>query len=257
MTPTEAVECYHRALRAIWDDYADCGVDGFSKLPLMEQWHTRVRPEVLFLGLNPSYAPKPLKKHWNEAHPHDSELLAVGLAALEWAAAPGQGWGRYEKAVAALDRYSREKYGNYYGPIRTLMDEVGLRTAYEHLDLFPLRSTKQSNFEDFLDATEATDSRKWEARERLVGATAELIREMAPNVVVVVNAAASRLCEAWFGLEVQANGHRYVSKVWPETVFLLGSQLSGGATSTYARQRLAADLRDLLLGGSGFRSQLG
>jgi len=78
MTRTEAVERYHLELRAIWDDCARCGWEGFSRLPLMGQWHTRVRPDVLFLALNPSFVEDELGKHWKAVHGQDPELKEVG-----------------------------------------------------------------------------------------------------------------------------------------------------------------------------------
>ncbi|WP_349742958.1 hypothetical protein [Roseateles cavernae] len=256
MTPDDALAQFEIALLAIWRSQEGDSAPGFGLLPLFGQWPSRKTPIVLFLGLSPSFVPSALEEHWAATHHQTPELLAIGLDALNWVVPENaDGWGQYREAVEQLDRYSREEYKRYYGPVDKLMADTQADVHHEHLDLFPLRSTDQGAFKEFLAATEDSNRAKWKAREELLNAALDLVRAMAPKVIVVVNAAASRLVRDELGLELQTNGHRYASLAWPGVTFLLGSQLSGGATSEFARERLVADLRDVLQGGQGLMAR--
>lgn len=167
-----------------------------------------------------------------------------------------------------LDQYSRETYRSYYAPIEDLVSAAAKAHAWYHLDLFPLRETDARLLTVYTRVPANNDQRRklaearpdsrlhksyeWEhVFKQLFDATIELIRDLQPAVVVVLNSYVSRTLHHKLPLVLQANGHRYECAKLPGIVFLLGSQLSGGATSTYAKERLLADLRDVVRGQDG------
>jgi hypothetical protein len=252
-----AVDDYHRKLREIWIRYEGSNVAGFENVPHFGQpvdWHPRVK--VLFLGLNPSFVPGTLRSHWATVHANNPRLNAMGMTALEWSAMrPIHRWNRLRPAVTQLDHHSRANYPRYYAPLEAFAQAAGVTGGLIHLDLFPLRNTSQKALEKHLPTPES-GNRNWHpALMELFEATLKLVQNMKPEVVVVANALASDLLEYRLPLIVQRNRHRFESPALPGSVFLLGSQLSGGATSKYAGMRLLADLRDALRGRSGLNGR--
>ena len=171
-------------------------------------------------------------------------------------------------AVLRLDQHSRTAYKFYYGPIEELVTLAKKNVAWYHMDVFPLRETDQKQFTAKIRVPRSAkekaalcaskgDSRlrksyEWDASiSKLFHAFIDLLKKLQPKVVVVLNSHVSGMLEYRLPLYKQPNGHRYECVDLPGVVFLLGSQLSGGATSTYGKERLLADLRDLLRGKNG------
>lgn len=87
----------------------------------------------------------------------------------------------------------------------------------------------------------------------LFNAAIQLIIDLNPTVVVVLNSHASQILEHKLPLRKPANGHPYNCEKFSNVPYLLGSQLSGGAISIYGKERILADLRDVVRGGDGSR----
>lgn len=282
-----AVDHYHDSLRELWLHHwgvtdADKHPPGFNRMPLLghdgvEEAESQVR--AVTVGLNPSFLENTLAQHWGEAPGIPTDVRVPMTAAKsqsevdaarhmkEMRAAvdlPGMGledhWRRFAPSVRALDLYSRHNYGDYYEPVKQLMVDAGYLLpggatppppgcGWIHLDLIPLRVKDQTELECHLKRKRKGGGG---ILREMVALFAKLLVTINPRVVVVLNAHASRQLEIALHLDTK-NGHRYRSPELTETTFFLGSQLSGGATSVYARKRLAADIRDHRLGGTGFR----
>jgi hypothetical protein len=253
----KAVGSYHRKLREIWLQHQACDIPGFEWSPYLGQpIELPKRLKVLFIGLNPSFVSKVIARHWEVAHAGDAHLKAMKLRALKWPAMRAEvEWDRLLPAVVKLDRHSRGHYPRYYGPLGDLAEAAGAADAWDHLDLFPLRTTPQKALAKHLLLPEAWDEEFPSPLSALLEATLELIEAIDPKIVVVVNALAASTLEDRAQLIIQGNHHRYVCPLLPKVTFLLSSQLSGGATSKYAALRLLADLRDALRDGGGLHGE--
>lgn len=257
----------HEALYAeLWTKFARSGIPGFETVPNLARGPVAGRTsEVVFVGLNPSFARTAICDQWKEVHGENDELFDAKLRMFRWKARQQmEDRQRIDAAVRAVDEYAREHYGRYYDLIRALAHEADAEGRWQHVDLFPMRNTSQKDVSNSFDVKRKKGAKEWQsAVSDMFEAAIELIEALQPKVVVVLNAHASRTLEAWLPLELKANQHRHEAARAQEPTrrrlrgvpFLLGSQLSGGATSTYARLRLAADLRDALAGGQGFRSR--
>lgn len=260
---------YHETVLGVWKSKHGSVVEGFKRVPLLAQPPDCERVDVLTLGMNPSFVPESLIAHWERAQHEHPEMLMRGLAALDWNALQTESeWQELRNAVARLDKHSRANYKKYYGPIEELVALAGKKDAWYHTDLFPLRETDQKTFTAKLrvprnsnervalrDSTATSKLRASYAWDQAVvdlfNASIELIIDLKPRVIVVLNSYASQMLEYRLPLTKQGNGHRYVYEKLPDVPFLLGSQLSGGATSIYAKERLLADLRDVIRYGDG------
>ncbi|RZM22082.1 MAG: hypothetical protein EOO88_30525 [Pedobacter sp.] len=270
----DALDNYHATLLSIWKSSHTLEESGFEFWPLLSSppmWKgVEVNDvEVVTLGLNPSYVHNVLEKHWKEAQNEHNSMLEKWPGALKWDKKQSdESRKEFYDAVLRLDRYSREAYNSYYAPIKELVCLAGKGNVWYHMDVFPLRETNQKDFiskipipkkdkeKVTLDASKliskSPKSYEWgSAMSKLFDACIELINDLQPTVVVVLNSYVSRMLEHRLELQVQSNGHRYESDKLPEVVFLLGSQLSGGATSIYGKERLLADLRDVVRGNNG------
>lgn len=250
------IDAYHEQLLSFWRDNQSSSILGFSRVPHFGQLPKAGRTEikVLFLGLNPSYVESTLERHWRTVHEGNQRLLDMGLQALQWdAQRSAEDWLELRAAIVALDHFSRDNYGRYFDAIASVAEEVGVGENWHHLDAFPLRETSQNALIPFLPVFSEAPAGWQPVLEGLLNATMTLVATMKPKVVVVANSHVAKVLEHRLPLTLQENGHRYEneSASFEGVPFLLSSQLSGGATSKYGRQRLVADLRDALRDGKG------
>ncbi len=255
------VDAYHEKLLQFWTEHQGCGLPGLENVPHLGQ-HRRLVDgtflegpiQVLFVGINPSFDRQALEKHWRAAVAPHHPSLGEFESGIKWK--PDRRADELKEmceALCRLDHHSRKVWDRYYQPIEQLAAEAGAKW-WHHVDLLPLRVHKQKVLAAGL--RKSVDALDWSTQlHSLVGLTTELISAWQPRVVVVLNALASTTLEARLELRLQHNGHRYQTRDHSHPLsgatFLLGSQLSGGATSAPAFNRLRADLRDLLRGGNG------
>ena len=272
---------YRETVLNVWRSEHGSDATGFKRMPLLAPAPTCERIEVLTVGMNPSYLESVLEDHCKEVHSDDRNMLLRWPSALQWnVLRTQQEWDAVHDGVARLDAHARKNYPSYYKPLEVLVGQAGAAEAWFHIDLFPLRETNQKEFVASIpiprkDAGEMLGTEwKWKLKSTakkkksseskwdngvaaLFEASIQLIADLQPKVVVALNSYASRLLEYRLPLTRQANGHRYVNEsLLRNGVFLLGSQLSGGATSVYAKERLLADLVDVLQGGTGFKARI-
>lgn len=290
-----AVNNYHLKLLKIWGQHQSTGAPGLSLAPYLGQLpNPGNEVDVLFIGLNPSYIDHVLRRHLQDLSSPCPGLTKLGLpAALQWhpILTPGN-----LTQIIALDNYSRNNHPRFYKVIESVAVDAQVGTNWHHIDLFPIRESKQDLLAKYLEKNKVTTSGVTFIKrgghnlsqlpppfQELFNATMTLVCAMKPSVVVVVNSLASRLIESCLPLTRQSNGHRYEAPTYsisgtagshpdeagclsdeagilPDEAcslcgvpFLLSSQLSGGATSTYGRERLVADLRDAFRGGTGLK----
>lgn len=248
---SDPVEAYYVAILDVWNKLRKDKIPGSEWMPYLGQaWSSKeTHPhngvmKVLFVGINPSFDQKILANYWDDAVPQPWKGERKFLSAIKW------NHGRCaDEHVMKFDHHSRNKH-KFYKLIERFAKDAELETGdWHHLDLLPLRVNEQAKLKPHLDKAQIPKS-----LEELIKQTIGLMSAWEPKVVVVLNALASRLLIKMLGLKLQPNGHRYQTEMYKGlcgTTFLLGSQLSGGATSTPASVRLLADLRDLLRGGNG------
>lgn len=264
-----AMENYLKAVFSAWNTASDQSMEEFQRWPLISPAPQTETVEVITLGLNPSYVEDVLKNHWEEVQKAHGPFQGQWPHAMIWhRSLDGKVDDDLFREISLLDAHSRESYQSYYKPIQTLVNLAKPGVPWYHFDLFPIRETNQKGFTSKIrvpkNAAELAALRAaapgsnlkrsydWDqTMVQLFDAAVRLIEELQPKVVVVLNSYVSRLLGYKLELHKQTNGHRYGCEKLPEVVFLLGSQLSGGATSIYGRERLLADLRDVLRGQKG------
>jgi hypothetical protein len=247
------VEEHHRYLLEIWGEYAGSGLPGFEHVPYLGHLPKLTHgPQLLVVGMNPSFEPTTLRKHWETVHANNSDLIRIGIQSLKWQSFLEHRNGNLQQAIRQLDVHSRSFYKRYYGPIAMLATDAGIKEDdWEHLDLLPIRATKQSYLLEHLNQLKRGPDANENVYKKMVDASIAMMVAIRPRAILVANAAASRILAERLNLRPQANGHRYDCRALPGVPFLLSSQLSGGTTSQYARERLLADLKNALIGGSG------
>lgn len=264
-----AISKYQDTVLNLWKREHASSSEGFQRWPLLSAPPVCDRVEVITLGLNPSYVLDELEAHWHAVRNDNPDMPTWSREVLSWDGnQPEELRDRYREIVKQLDKHSRDAYGVYYAPIEQLVSAAGKRHAWYHMDIFPLRETVAKQLTVHVPVPMTHEEReklagansnsrqaqkfKWNSIfDELFDASIDLVRDLEPKVVVVLNSYVSRMLHYKLPLEIQANGHRYRSKKLPKIVFLLGSQLSGGATSTYGKERLLADLRDVVRGKAG------
>lgn len=244
----DPLKTYHRAILEVWGGPHTNEIPGFKLMPYLgqarhsEETYNDDPIEVLFLGINPSYNPSKLEDDWKEIF---GQRGANSFSShMEWSS-PLALKEKIENVIN-FDHACRKKH-RFYKPITDLAEKAGVKN-WRHLDLLPLRVNGQKSLNCYLKEDEIE-----QPLNDLIKETIRLMSAWEPKAVVVLNALASNVLIKILKLQLQTNGHRYQTDVkgFSDTTFLLGSQLSGGATSKPASVRLLADLRDLLRGGTG------
>lgn len=250
MTMQAEIDAYHEEIRDIWGLEGARAIPGFSLMPHLGQLPLPgPGVDVLFFGMNPSFVEISLARHWQQVR---QDLgMPDAILALDWDGPHTDSeWSERRATLVELDRHSRANYSRYYGLFGEVAEDARAGASWQHLDAFPLRLTSQRTLTPLLPISEESEP-EWVVLKQVLCATLRLARAMEPEVIVVANSYLSKVLEQHLSLRRQAIGHRYDADLFPGIPFLLTSQLSGGATSKYGRERLVADLRDALAGAQG------
>ena len=202
--------------------------------------------EFLYVGLNPSFNSEMFEK-----------FAPKELAPKEWFS-----WdciknsSNIESAINSVIEFQQnikhsEKKIPYFKSIENFCNEIAAGLHYNklyHYDLFQFRLTSQ------IIAKEAI--LKMEMKEDFLKKSTEnlclLVRELKPKFIIVANALASSYIKK-FILEDQALDNKYGCYFIDETPIFMGSQLTGGATDNFSRERLAWLIRRYLDLTSSFK----
>lgn len=216
---------YNKAARDIWHRFAGDHrtLPGMTLFP-MQRHAFAEEPHLLLVGMNPSFAFRArdtMRRH------------------LKWRDAPESVIQQFteEEAVA------REQYRVFYGPQVRFKEAVGAHTL-EHLDLLPVRHTSQA---EVVHAYWDKHGHPHAITQACFGLFKATLLALAPTVVVVANAEASRQVKKMLPLQPIEPGRRYGWPPMPQTTFFLSGMLSGQrALDEFSRARLEADVRSAL-----------
>ena len=223
---TEALhDWYNRRAREIWTDHfkKHDALPGMSLFPIQRPKFEDA-PDLVMVGMNPSF----VTRSRNPDAPH-----------LGWRPFTD---GLIEQFIVEEDA-ARTNYTVFYGRIDKFSEAAGAESP-EDLDLLPLRHTNQA---EVLVGHWNKQGEPNEFVQECLLHFKEALRRMDPKVVVVANAAASRLVVRLLSLERRARGRFYSSLDMPRTTFFLSGMLSGQrALDEFSMDRLAADVRAVL-----------
>ncbi len=234
-------DAYNARVLAIWNDaekpptympslYPDEHLDGPIKL--------------LMLGMNPSFG------RWLDTAVE--ELFSADrlgeLGAEQLYAWRDDYTDRDIARVKAVEAYAFTAYRSFFGPLRDFAMNVGCGHDYRHLDLFQVRKTDQSAFLSTVGKPTGKGNFQPEPFGRAqIELTRQTLLTLKPAVVVIANAAASRIATQHFPLCPIANVRtQFTMCGLPETRFFLSGMLSGGALDEYSRHRLEDEVRRYL-----------
>jgi hypothetical protein len=216
---------YNKTARDIWHRFAgDYRTHPGMTLFPMQRHAFAAKPDLLLVGMNPSFAFRArdiMRRH------------------LRWRDAPESVIQQFTEEEAA----AREHYRVFYGPQLRFKEAVAAHTL-EHLDLLPIRHTSQA------EVVHAYWDKQGHPH-AITQACFELFKEtllaLAPTVVVVANAEASRQVRRILPLQPVKVGRDYGWPAMPHTTFFLSGMLSGQrALDEFSRARLEADVRSVL-----------
>ncbi|RYZ83991.1 MAG: hypothetical protein EOP04_18885 [Proteobacteria bacterium] len=218
---------YNDAVLEIWKTHAEINrsLPGIALFP-MQRADLKINPDLLFIGMNPSFS-KGLQK--SDAAPHyrwDSSM--------------------HQDKIDRLINFEREAQQNYkifFEPLRLFSLSVRA-DVFENLDLLPVRHTSQSE----------VISSYWNKKEEAIEITKlflELFKttllRINPRSIIVANAGVSKKLIEILDLKSSDENRSYRWQLMKEVPFFLSGMLSGQrAIDKFSRDRLAADVRQFL-----------
>lgn len=194
---------------------------------------------LLVVGMNPSFSAKAFAEflrgeEWAGFDP--VEFYA-------WQDAPSPS---YVERARAIERQAQDAYRGYYGKFADAGAELGL--DWQHVDLFLVRETKQED----LPLHVAVDPRKDLVLANLndfglaqVDLCIDTIRSIAPEMVVVANAAAARIVQGRLASEFDDDcGHHWCSLDTGRVPMFFSSMWTGvRALDLFSLERLRWQMR--------------
>lgn len=218
---------YNNIVINIWENLSEANksLPGMHLFP-MQRPDFIVNPDILFVGMNPSFS-KTLQKN---------DVAAQYL----WQANPDRA--QIDNLIA-LENEAHEDYLIYFGALRRFAQSANAN-SFEHLDLLPIRHTNQKE----------VFARHWDSNREpneIVKQSIDLFKstviELSPKTIVVANAGAARIIIKALQLDSYDEKRKYRWNELKETPFFLSSMLSGQrALDEFSRDRLVADVRRAL-----------
>lgn len=237
----DEVQRYHQTLRKVWRSCEPPAqaLPGMRQMPYYGQRPTCETPKLLFLGLNPSFRLPVLEGHWTDCFGTGGPPFRAND--LYWLSSRTDAHlDVLEPVLEQLDHYSRTHYPPYYGVLQGIAHTLGASTCWHALDVFPMRVTVQAELVKALPGNVPLPG----PAGQLFEAFQALLLSFQPQLVLVVNAFASRMLAAQLPLTRTGVGSRYSWPQLPGTTFLLSGMLSGGrALDEFSRERLVAEAR--------------
>lgn len=217
-----------------------------SRMPMLRPDFV-MRPDILFVGVNPSFSEKAATK-FDEKHGYKGSVIAWNANSTE------DDLKARVKLLVDAERTAQRDYRVYYAPFERFQHQVrkeGCRT--EHLDVFLLRHTSQSDVKALLWKTPSFKRGTTRAQRTLTSFGADLfdvfldtLHGLKPRTVLVANASAAGLVKELLSLETK-DDRIYRTFRAPHIAFFLSGMLGGrGPMDNYSKARLAADIRDEL-----------
>ncbi|MEJ1165676.1 hypothetical protein V9K97_18370 [Variovorax sp. CCNWLW186] len=218
---------YNSQARDIWTRHAaaHAALPGMSLVP-MQRPEFVLEPELLFVGMNPSFASRLKKCPMRYRFVWRPVFTDEELSELE-----------------AHEHMSRQNYAVYFRPLERFAHDVGVDAKQvEHLDLLPLRHTSQA---EVVSSYWGKAGRAHVVVEECFALFEEALLRLKPQIVVVANAEASRKIRDRLDLATRDGGRSHYWTEMEETTLFLSGMLTGQrALDEFSRARLAAEVRD-------------
>ena len=220
---SESVEKYNNFIRDLWrTDFKKAICSSKNSYVKFSQpcFHVNQKESpVWFIGMNPSLPKSPKKFIVEETNLTDSLVEIL----------------KQEQTIMHLDYQYFKKGKDFF------KDDLGISELLNPIfhDLYPIRHTKQNEFEKFLDQNNSFCR-------SLDEATLKLITEIMPNLIIIANAGASRRIQKLFNANIDKNSTSYTFESnGKKTDMIFSSMLSGQrALDTYSRSRLAREISE-------------
>ena len=222
---SDSIEKYNNSIRDLWKPEFENALESTENTNVKFMnfcFHVNQgESPVWFFGMNPSLPISP-----KEIISQDSDLTENLIGKL------------IEEQKNMHDEYQYFKKAKDF-----FKDDVGINELLNPIfhDLYPIRHTKQNEFERFIK-----DKSLGPLRESLDKATKHLIDKIMPDIIVIANAGASRLIKEIFFEGIDSNSTTLTyEQNGKKTDMIFSSMLSGQrALDTYSRSRLAREIRE-------------
>lgn len=216
-----SAEAYNQRIRHVWEQFSANGFEGTRREPLI--LHKVSRNAILFVGMNPSFVPKVLKKDLNLPDEQAVEDL--------FRFRPGS---KRTDIPAASPKNST--YRRYFDIYAKISEDVG--KDWDHVDLFYLRETNQKRVLSYV----GSESGLTPFGESQFQITEDVIKEAKPAAIVVCNARASAIFRKRMlpsSSELHKNVGCYLMNFERRTPVFLSGMLTGQrALDVESRKRL-------------------
>ena len=194
----------------------------------------REKGQVIFMGLNPSFSIGGYKSCLEDTVFRDIDLS-------EFYSFPASDNFNIETALE-IERKTKENYV-YFTPFKDIMS--GIDIGWQSMDFFYLRETSQKILRDKIFQT-AENLNGFGLSQMKI--TKDLLEQVEPKMIVVVNALGSRLFKKSFQAEFDDTHGCYFTQLGDKSVpTFLTSMLSGQrALDTFSKERLRWHIRKML-----------
>lgn len=235
-----AADVYNEGMIHAWMAY-QCpisGIPGTEYLPLQLPPTPR-QVQIVYSGINPSFRVTKVKQYADDVQcPMTYFDWYEGIDDSEVA--------KRRNSLIRFEQHARKNYRTYFSPFEKFSKDVGVDPAETtHVDVLALRVNEQA---DLVNAVERYQGERdvdgFIRAQRMVYAAT--LKELAPRVVLIANARAARWIRDHLRLQHDESKRRYRWNDAPNTTFFLAGQLSGGRTDEFSRDRLVADVKDVL-----------
>jgi len=238
-------EVINAKAKALWEKYAAA-----EQIETMPMFYPKLKSgAILFVGLNPSFSGK------GDFYLKESDIGEKSIQEVfRWAQISD------EKILAATkaEYLFRSEYP-YYSEFQRIAGE--LNSQWEHIDLFFYRETSQNELRqklfqkvpDFKEDSLLIDNNFRPFFMDQLNLSIELMTELEPKLIVVVNALAANILYAKLGLkktfDENSGAYSLVLKDGSCCPILLASMLSGQrAMDTFSKERLVWHMEKVLKG---------
>jgi hypothetical protein len=173
----------NNSILELWSQYLNS--NSTELIPLL--YNNIERNCILFVGLNPSFNKHAIKKRINEVNLEDHELVKLFQ------------WKNYNKDIyykAIKDNEQAVKKYHYYDKFKEIAI-TDLSEAWQHIDLFYFRETRQSNISNKIFTNKKVGILNQFA-DRQIQLTWNVIKMIDPKIIVVQNILASKIFKKRF-----------------------------------------------------------
>jgi hypothetical protein len=237
------IEEVNHAILKLWEDNKKElekeleKVDQDLKIPMIYPPDIE-KKELLFIGLNPSFALDSLKNTLiNQYKIFDSENSLIDF--FKWRGSDDVCSKRTE--LIKIEKIMRKEHGIFFEPLKTFAENINMDNNWEHIDLFFLRVTDQNKMKSIVYHKKALT----DIGQKQFNLSKKLIKYIDPKIIVVANAFASDILlkEYKLGEELNEQGYYVLESGVP---IFFSSMIQGGHLDKYSRKLLIWQIKRVL-----------